>query len=297
MRKINAFTLIELLVVIAIIGILSALIIVGMNSTTQKATIAKSQIFSNSLRNSLMNYLVSEWKFDDSSGTTAIDTWGGNNGTLHDFPFDQDSGWRDASQCVTDSCLQFHAADNNHIDVANNNGLLNITKKITMSMWIKTSQTNSGGWVDFINTNSSSNCDSGSYCLRWCCSSIYTHYYNTGGNSRATSFSESLVNDNKWHLIISSFDGSKSYLYLDGVKKNESGSVPGDLRPLPSTIRFNLSFTGFMDDIKIYSETIPTTQIQQNYYAGLNKLFAKQGIEISEYQQRITELTSSYAQN
>ncbi|MFA5013035.1 MAG: type II secretion system protein, partial [Candidatus Paceibacterota bacterium] len=37
MQKINkAFTLIELLVVIAIIGILSALIVVGMNSTTQK---------------------------------------------------------------------------------------------------------------------------------------------------------------------------------------------------------------------------------------------------------------------
>jgi prepilin-type N-terminal cleavage/methylation domain-containing protein len=68
MRRINisAFTLIELLVVIAIIGILSALIIVGMSSTTQKATIAKAQVFSNSLRNSLMNNLISEWKFNGS---------------------------------------------------------------------------------------------------------------------------------------------------------------------------------------------------------------------------------------
>jgi prepilin-type N-terminal cleavage/methylation domain-containing protein len=49
-----AFTLIELLVVIAIIGILSGLIVVTMNGVTQKANIAKAQVFSNSLRNALM---------------------------------------------------------------------------------------------------------------------------------------------------------------------------------------------------------------------------------------------------
>ena len=46
----QAFTLIELLVVIAIIGILSGLIVVSMSGVTQKATIAKAQVFSNSLR-------------------------------------------------------------------------------------------------------------------------------------------------------------------------------------------------------------------------------------------------------
>jgi len=60
----QAFTLIELLVVIAIIGILSGLIIVSMNGITNSATVAKAQVFSNSLRNALMMNLVSEWKFD-----------------------------------------------------------------------------------------------------------------------------------------------------------------------------------------------------------------------------------------
>ncbi|MFA5013447.1 MAG: type II secretion system protein, partial [Candidatus Paceibacterota bacterium] len=86
-RLFRAFTLIELLVVIAIIGILSALIIVGMNSTTQKATIAKAQVFSNSLRNSLMGNLISEWKFDQVNVPAANqtpDSWsGGNTGTLN----------------------------------------------------------------------------------------------------------------------------------------------------------------------------------------------------------------------
>jgi prepilin-type N-terminal cleavage/methylation domain-containing protein len=47
----KAFTLIELLVVIAIIGILSGLIVVSMGGVTQKANIAKAQVFSNSLKN------------------------------------------------------------------------------------------------------------------------------------------------------------------------------------------------------------------------------------------------------
>ena len=64
MNKRTAFTLIELLVVIAIIGILSGLIIVSVSGAAQKATIAKAQIFSNSLRNSLMMNMVAEFKLE-----------------------------------------------------------------------------------------------------------------------------------------------------------------------------------------------------------------------------------------
>ena len=63
----TAFTLIELLVVIAIIGILSGLIVVSMSGVTEKANIAKSQVFSNSLRNSLMINTVSQYNFNDSN--------------------------------------------------------------------------------------------------------------------------------------------------------------------------------------------------------------------------------------
>jgi len=84
----QAFTLIELLVVIAIIGILSGLIVVSMGNMNQKATIAKAQVFSNSLRNSLMANIVSEWKMDEGSGATVNDTWGGlNNSTLYNFGY------------------------------------------------------------------------------------------------------------------------------------------------------------------------------------------------------------------
>ena len=81
----KSFTLIEILVVIVIIGILSAFIIVSMVGVSDKARIAKSQAFANSLRNSLLINLVSEWKLNDGSGTTASDSWSANTGTLTNF--------------------------------------------------------------------------------------------------------------------------------------------------------------------------------------------------------------------
>ena len=54
--RINAFTLIELLVVIAIIGILSGLIIVGMNEATNSANDAKRKANIDTIRKALLIY-------------------------------------------------------------------------------------------------------------------------------------------------------------------------------------------------------------------------------------------------
>ena len=67
----KAFTLIELLVVIAVIGILSGLIVVSMGGITTKANIAKLQVFSNSIKNSLMSDFVAEYRLDGNM----TDTW------------------------------------------------------------------------------------------------------------------------------------------------------------------------------------------------------------------------------
>ncbi|MFA5431487.1 MAG: LamG-like jellyroll fold domain-containing protein [Candidatus Paceibacterota bacterium] len=115
----QAFTLIELLVVIAIIGILSGLIVVSMSSVTQKANIAKAQVFSNSLRNSLMANIVTEWKFDGltidgsaASDNDVLDTWGGtNNGNVSLSLLANRPIVKRDSNCVSGSCLYFDGAD------------------------------------------------------------------------------------------------------------------------------------------------------------------------------------------
>jgi len=129
----KAFTLIELLVVIAVIGILSGLIVVSMNGVTNKATIAKSQIFSNSLRNSLMANLVSEWKFDENTGISTADSWsGGNSGTLTGATLPT---WLTGNNCIRGSCVSFDGVDD-YIVMADSSSL-DIVNDFTLEFIIK----------------------------------------------------------------------------------------------------------------------------------------------------------------
>ncbi len=82
----KSFTLIEILVVIVVIGVLSAFILVGMSSISSKANIAKSQVFINSIDNSLLTSRVAYWKLDEGAGTTTSDSWGVSLGTLGTIP-------------------------------------------------------------------------------------------------------------------------------------------------------------------------------------------------------------------
>jgi hypothetical protein len=87
-------------------------------------------------------------------------------------------------------------------------------------------------------------------------------------------------------------------IYLDGVLT----SIPTELPSYPmqqvnssfkigggDTERF---FTGSIDDVRMYKAAVPTSQIQEQYYAGLNKLLANGGITKEEYIERSSVLAS-----
>jgi prepilin-type N-terminal cleavage/methylation domain-containing protein len=138
MHSKSSFTLIELLVVIAIIGILAGIIVVSMTNATDKANIAKSQVFANSLRDTLGANLVSEWRLDgtatDGSVATAsdvLDTWGTNNGIITTQPI-----VKTGSSCVSGSCLQFDGVDD-FVNFGNNPSLSMGTGDMTVSLWAK----------------------------------------------------------------------------------------------------------------------------------------------------------------
>jgi prepilin-type N-terminal cleavage/methylation domain-containing protein len=126
----KSFTLIEILVVIVVIGALSAFILVGMSSITNSANIAKSQAFSNSLRNSLLLNLVSEWKLDGNGN----DSWGVNNGTLvgaTHLPV-----LKTNSDCFSGSCYDFDGTED-YINVGSRANLTtDISNGLTITAWI-----------------------------------------------------------------------------------------------------------------------------------------------------------------
>jgi prepilin-type N-terminal cleavage/methylation domain-containing protein len=296
----TAFTLIELLVVIAIIGILSGLIVVSMSGVTSKANIAKGQVFNNSLRNALMLNLISEWKFDELStavqGSTIRDSWsGGNNCTLSTNSDGLDK-LRTGAYCVSGKCLSFDGTD----DYANcgTGSNLNLTSSGTVSLWAYfTSASFASAREDFFSRDekeiivSIGNTPSNRQIFVWYANSSTPTW-------QACSTSINTLSDNQWVNIVATIDVPNNVfkIYLNGTEK-ASCATSGNI--YSGTGNYTIAsqgtsryFNGLMDDVRIYGAAIPTSQIKEQYYAGLNKLLISGGISQSEYAERMKNETA-----
>ncbi|MFA5714716.1 MAG: LamG domain-containing protein [Candidatus Paceibacterota bacterium] len=292
----KAFTLIELLVVIAIIGILSGLIIVTMNGMTNKANIAKAQVFSNSLRSTLMMRTIAQYTFDDitdydpatkiinSTGGNIPDSWSDNEGRAYNNPI-----LKDGNDCISDKCVSFDGADD-YIELPDSPDL-RLTTGGTISAWIypKSLGESAGRLIDkgvdlsmtngygiFIGAN---------------------NYISMKVNAVATQTvsSNNSVTFNQWQLVTITFNNYGRKIYINGIDKTSSGGTQTALPPnVAGSTRIgqragatDRTFDGLIDDIRIYNATIPTSQIKEQYYAGLNSLLNSGRINKEEYQNRL----------
>ncbi len=291
-----------------VIGILSAFILVGMSSITDKANIAKSQAFINSMDNSLLMGRVSQWNFNKLTGTVGQDvspaagfiedSWTNNNCTAFGYPNLEES------ECVTGKCLSFNGSTD-YVDCGT--GVTIGLNSFTFSFWVKTSrnvlqtaiQRSAAvtGWVGRFHVPAGTNVNSLFYVTNGNNHDIY-RYYNPYSNNSNT------IN-NKWHYLVGSCDRSQSKppdVYLDGVLLNGS-STAGTCNQLEENIPAGTfligttNFQGLIDDVSIYNLAVPISQIQQNYFLGLNSLYKNKGITKIEYGQRLTELRSNIVEN
>jgi len=296
-RKLLAFTLIELLVVIAIIGILSGLIIVTMNGVTQKANIAKAQVFSNSLRNALMMNIVGEWKFDEGSGTGANDTWSNvNNGTLYGFADttsgygdSHNSGWMSYSGCVYGTCLQFDGLDD-YVSVANAN-LQNFTSK-TVIIWIKAPVSSLGYVGGYVFNNGYWTSPYGDIIYGYPNDNKLTIYLKNTAATAVSWYKIIALNENEWTQIGYTWDGTNAWYIKNGEKLGKL-AFSGTLGCSGSNLffgKYDAYFKGMMDDIRVFNAAVPASQIKEQYYAGLNNLLISGNISIEEYLNRINQI-------
>jgi prepilin-type N-terminal cleavage/methylation domain-containing protein len=295
--KRTAFTLIELLVVIAIIGILSGLIVVSMGGVTQKASIAKAQVFSNSLKNSIMLDLVSEWKFDEVNTPTTgktPDAWGGNNaGTL------KENGYASAcdtthcpqlqtSGCVFNSCLSFDGVTD-YVDCGNTTNLA-VVDAITIEAWVKNG----------INSGNQTIVSRGNDWFLYKYNSSYEFQIRNSSNVLATASGGNSSTD--WvHLVGTYTNGSTVKIYINGVlqyspaqtgtiRNQNTATLIGTQYAYHTGGTYNdYFFTGLIDNIRFYDSAVSTSQIKENYYIGLNKLLFDGKISRENYFNRLNQ--------
>jgi prepilin-type N-terminal cleavage/methylation domain-containing protein len=293
----KSFTLIEILVVIVVIGVLSAFILVGMSSISSKANIAKGQAFINSMDSSLLLARISQWKLDEASGTTMHDVWGLNDGTLGDGTCTSGVGTCPiitSIQCISNNCLSFDGGDYVNCGSGSN---FDLTTAFTMSLWAKPSIITSGNRTIFYRGNSST---VGGYAINQEGVNFRVYFYDT--TWRATSLSITAATVNNWYHIVGTYNKSTLKLYINGTNERSSDFLTDINIASGATTRIGDAsgtqrFNGFVDDVRIYNQAIPTSQIQQNYFLGLNNLYKNKGLTQIEYTQRLTELKTNLTQD
>ena len=287
-NKFRAFTLVELLVVIVIVGLLSSVTLVITQGIREQGRIAKSLQFSQHLENSLGDYLVARWNFDEGTDITIEDSSGwGNDGTLGNGLCVPGSNscpnWSNDTPSNQGYSLSFDGI-NDYVDAKTNPSLLGPFAAVTVEAWIKTE--NPG----YIASGRYPNTFSSGFVL----ATNLFYVFTDGTPSEGGTTSTFIVQDNKWHHVVGTYNKSTGDIkfYVDGENKTSgisNGNVKAGVRMfIGSRAGSDSWFKGSMDEVNIYSTAITASQIKSQYYIGLEKLLAKGLINQREYQNRLT---------
>jgi len=300
----KSFTLIELLVVIVIIGILAGVIMISTSSSIDKANIAKSKVFAESVKNSLMLNLVSEWKFDENSGTQIKDSWESSaNGTFGCYGTGcQNPEWI-TSNCISNACIKFHCLRNysdvggpagSHIMITQNNSInLTSNQPFTIEYWINLSNFTTDFFTPIMKGNFAT---SYGHLINDRILHIYTDDDTSPEFSISNFFSSNETNT--WIHVVQTFYNTKIVAYKNSQTNPTYESTSGITL---STNTFPLWFganngvqyflNGLLDDVRIYNSALSSSQIKQNYIAGLDSLLSKGSISKEEYNKRLSQLS------
>ncbi|HOI59969.1 MAG TPA: prepilin-type N-terminal cleavage/methylation domain-containing protein [Candidatus Pacearchaeota archaeon] len=296
-NKQQSFTLIELLVVIVIIGILAGVIMISTSSSIDKASIAKSKVFEESVKNNLIVNLVSALSFDSlsgivNSGTSINDDEGNYSGVFGTNSTDTENRLREGSECVKGKCLLYKGNGGSAGDYINLGENRDFKKEITISAWVKVL----GQGYNTLAHIALDTWGSG-YWITLCKGDVGTSNYNMFriqgvGEARFYIF----PTDDKWHHVVAYYNGEEMGFYIDSklvVSKPISNS-PNALDPtyfiIGKTVNDYYYFNGMMDELYFFNSALTNSEIKQNYIAGLNSMLSNGNISNKEYNERINEL-------
>lgn len=249
--------------------------------------------------------LISEWRLDDGSGQTTVDSWsGGNTGTLGSTSSTDtnDPTWV-TSGCVSGNCLSFDGS-NDYVEVVGSNATtsnLLITGAITFGAWVKYSNTGTAGCILGRGPATGNNGNYG-YSLTRNGSNKITFYVSS--TTTTETFSSTSNIDTNWHYIIATWDGTTSTngkkIYIDGLIDAQATSSFASMGA-GSTRTFRIGETdnnfwplgGLIDEARIFNAVIPISKIKELYYTGINNLLINNQIKVGEYNNKIKSLAKN----
>ncbi|MDB4690599.1 immunoglobulin domain-containing protein [Verrucomicrobia bacterium] len=199
--------------------------------------------------------LVAQWEFDETSGLTASDSSGNNNGALINFA-DDGSQWvagRNGGAIAFDG--------SNHIEVPDDSTIGgDITSSMTIMTWFKSNvelAANGAGNRMLEKSNSY-------FLLQGVANGGMNFLVKDGGSNRTAGIGETL-NAGVWYHITGVVDETEIRVYINGVLKNTVNiGGPVDDAQLPLFIGSDDSgnhFNGLMDQLLIYNRPVSEAEI------------------------------------
>jgi hypothetical protein len=222
--------------------------------------------------------VVSWWKFDEGSGTTAYDSAGGNNGTLVNGPT-----WTTGQ---INGALDFDAT-NDYVTLGSPGSLDDLPlDDMTVCAWIYDEDAaastlgtiygcyaNNNGWAFRTFSNASGD------------RSLNFEVPHSGGTYNKWAkyrSADGTISQITWHHVAAVWDvdTKTAKLYIDGVETSYQTTQPGD-GPYNSDASRNKEigriphvggaqyFDGTIDDVRIYDKALSAGDIWQLYQSGL----------------------------
>jgi len=227
--------------------------------------------------------LVGYWDFSENTGQYAYDqSVNTNTGTLG---ADADAGsddptWVDYAPAWTNgkigSGLEFDGSDD-YVDCGDITDLqFERTDTFTFSVWAKSSYS---GFQRFFHKAQGDSPYTGYWFGQYSDNKPYLELYDAEGDKIGKK-SGTTVNDDVWHYITASYDGSSTEggikLYIDGIEETTTALNSGTFN---SSIQYSESarigadaasiyFTGSIDDVRIYDYARTPAQIAWEYNRG-----------------------------
>jgi hypothetical protein len=158
---------------------------------------------------------------------------------------------------------------------------------ITVSAWIKIGSSLPPNWGTVIAKGNQA--DNDHFWLSYQTAGNFRFEY--GNETTRVSASYNIIPSlNTWYHVAATYTSGSGYVYINGARGGQQTGLTGNLGINTYFLTIGKCsyasshyWNGFIDDIRLFNEAMPTSQIREQYYSGLNKLFINGAISTNDY--------------
>jgi len=213
------------------------------------------------------NSAIARYTFDnnDTSGSTAIDVWGSNDGTING----PTTGIAGSTQTY-DTGQAYEFDGTNDFVTTNADSQIEGLGAFSVAGWMYIEDNNANNMLASIDNVSNNR----TFLLQYSTGAGNAPRFSvdtTGGYQQADGSTQ--VNEQEWYHYAGTYDGSTSKVYLDATEEG-SGSISGTLESGPANFEIgrrgdnNNHCEGRISDVRVYDKALSSTEVSNLYNNG-----------------------------